>query len=190
MYKVLIADDERMVRLTLRTLIEREAEGFTVLAEAKDGEQAYRISLEARPDVIITDIRMPGLTGLELIRSLSAHKLEPEYLVVSGHDDFGYAQAAIRSGVADYLLKPIDPAYFSHALGRIAARLNSKSGRRPSRDWMWTWKGYAEQAAEAIWGLTKPILRPRRPASALTWRLKATVPKPFQTSGSITTGSC
>lgn len=159
MYKVLIADDERMVRLNLRTLIERDSEGFTVVGEAKDGEHAYQMSLELKPDLLITDIRMPGMDGLELIRSLSSRKTESEFLVVSGYGDFEYAQSALRCGVADYLLKPIDPDYFVTAMRKILTRLYQKNDKRSmSKDWMWSWKIHAERTAKSVWHLNETEL--------------------------------
>lgn len=165
MFKVLIADDERMVRLNLRTMIERDSEGFQVVSEAKDGEQALQLCLEHKPDLVITDIRMPGIAGLELIRRLSEQNLNLEYLVVSGYSDFQYAQSALRYGVADYLLKPIDHGYFLSVLRKINTRLYSKS-RKPtvSKEWVWPCKVHAEQTAKAIWHLNEPELQ-----SELDW---------------------
>ncbi|UVI29398.1 response regulator transcription factor [Paenibacillus spongiae] len=154
MYKVLIADDERMVRLNLRTMIERDSERFTVVQEAKDGEQALRMCIDIKPDLLITDIRMPELNGLDLIRSLSAHNLEFESLVVSGYDDFEYARNAFRFGVTDYLLKPIDKPYFLDVLHKIDGRLSKRTGQMGAfKDWLWSWKTYAEQTAESLWRL-------------------------------------
>ncbi|MDQ1914147.1 response regulator [Paenibacillus sp. GD4] len=156
MFKVLIADDERMVRLTLRTIIERDAENFVVIEEAKDGEQALQRSLELKPDLIVTDVRMPGLTGLELIRSLTDKQLTSEYVVVSGYGDFEYAQSALRFGVADYLLKPIDPSYFLSVLTKIHGKLQSRTSKQDlSKDWLWSWKVHAERAAKSIWHMNE-----------------------------------
>ncbi|MGZ9584904.1 response regulator transcription factor [Paenibacillus marinisediminis] len=159
MFTVLIADDERMVRMNLRTMIERDSEGFRVVSEAKDGEQALQQCIEHKPDLVITDIRMPGIEGLELIRRLSEHRLNPEYLIISGHGDFQYAQSALRYGVADFMLKPIDPSYFLSALSNINTKIHSKSlKRRSSKEWIWTWKVHAEQTAKALWHLNHTSL--------------------------------
>lgn len=178
MHTVLIADDERMVRMNLRTLIERDSGGFRVVGEAKDGEQALQECLEHEPDLIITDIRMPGIEGLELIRRLSERNLDAEFLVVSGYSDFQYAQKALRFGVADYLLKPIDPDYFHSVLDKVSARIRSKSEKRKtSRDWVWTWKVRAEHMAKALWSLNEVQMN-----SELDW-LRSMIPegdKPVQ----------
>lgn len=165
MHTVLIADDERMVRMNLRTLIERDSEGFRVVSEARDGEQALKECLEHEPDLIITDIRMPGIEGLELIRRLSERNIKAEFLVVSGYSDFQYAQKALRYGVADYLLKPIDPDYFHSVMGKLSARIRSKSEKRKvSKDWVWTWKVHAEDMAKALWSLNEEQMQ-----SELEW---------------------
>ncbi|GAA3407776.1 response regulator [Paenibacillus hodogayensis] len=159
MHKILLADDERMVRLSLRTMIERDSAGFTVVGEAHDGEQALELASELKPDLLITDIRMPGLDGLELIRSLSDGGASTEVIVVSGFGDFEYAQSALRYGVADYLLKPIDPDYLMSALRKMGSRIERKSGNSTSKQWMWTWKLDAERMAKWVWQLDDHEIR-------------------------------
>lgn len=109
MLRLLIADDEELVRRGLTALIQREAPDITIIGAAMDGCEALDVALLARPDVILTDIRMPGLSGLELIGSLRAVRPRPRCIILSGYDEFDYARRAIGLGVAGYLLKPVDP---------------------------------------------------------------------------------
>ncbi|MFK7694478.1 response regulator [Paenibacillus sp. HJGM_3] len=159
MHTVVIADDERMVRISLRTMIERDNAGFTVVGEAHDGENALRLASKMKPDLLITDIRMPGLDGLELIRSLSEEGASTEFIVVSGYSDFEYAQSALRFGVADYLLKPIDPDYMRTALRKMGSRIERKRGNAAPKQWMWTWKLDAERMAKWVWRLEEHEVR-------------------------------
>jgi two-component system response regulator YesN len=156
MFKVLIADDERMVKRTLRVLIETEIEGFAVIGEAKDGEQALRMAEESEPDLIITDVRMPVRDGLQLIQELTARQNTAEFIIISGYDDFTYAQTALRYGVADYLLKPIDPSYFISVLQKIKTRLQQKEHQPfQLKEWFWDCKTQAEKMAAFIWDLNQ-----------------------------------
>ena len=119
MYKVVIADDEYMVKVGLKALIESETEQFSVVGEAEDGEQALDIIYKEKPDLLITDIKMPVMDGLALIKEVRRKQLPIETVIISGYGEFLYAQEAIRNGAADYLLKPIDPDSMMQALNRL-----------------------------------------------------------------------
>lgn len=107
MLKVVIADDERNISKLLESLIEWEKLGFQIVGNARDGYSALKLCDELAPDFIITDIRMPGLGGMDLIREL--HRTHPEIkvIIITGYSQFQYAHQALRYGVVDYLLKPI-----------------------------------------------------------------------------------
>ena len=119
MFRLLIADDEELVRRGLTALIEREAPEIDVVETAVDGLEALELSERCRPDILLTDIRMPGLNGLDLIGRLRAAGPAPRCIVLSGYDDFEYARRAIGLDVAEYLLKPIDPDQLLGALTRV-----------------------------------------------------------------------
>lgn len=119
MFRLLIADDEELVRRGLTALIEREAPEIDVVETAVDGLEALELSERCRPDILLTDIRMPGLSGLDLIGRLRAAGPAPRCIVLSGYDDFEYARRAIGLDVAEYLLKPIDPDQLLGALARV-----------------------------------------------------------------------
>ncbi|GIP35802.1 response regulator [Paenibacillus sp. J2TS4] len=128
MLNVMLVDDERVVKKTIRSLIETETEGFRIVAEASDGREALQALECYTPDVVITDIRMPGMSGLTLMQEMSQRQTNTDFIIISGYGDFQYAQTAIRCGAADYILKPIDPDYFVAML----QQLKHKRMSRPS----------------------------------------------------------
>ncbi|EFM10755.1 two component transcriptional regulator, AraC family [Paenibacillus curdlanolyticus YK9] len=107
MRKLLIVDDERNIRLGLKAMLERQFPDRFELLFATDGTEALEAIEAAVIDIMITDIRMPGIDGLELIRRADKLDSKPETIILSGFDDFHYAKEAIRYGVNEYLLKPI-----------------------------------------------------------------------------------
>lgn len=107
MYKVLIADDEKKVCQLIKMLVEWEKLSMEVIGVANNGCEALEIIKEKNPDIVITDIRMPGLNGLEMIEEVREHRMKTKFVIISGYREFKYAQAAVRYGVNEYLLKPI-----------------------------------------------------------------------------------
>ncbi|MHB8062527.1 MAG: response regulator, partial [Ruminiclostridium sp.] len=107
MYKLLIVDDEYLIRKSLTECIDWLSFGIEVM-EANSGEKALKKIKEENLDILITDIRMPVLSGLELIKTLQRSGLHIKVIIISGYDDFGYAQEAIQLGAIGYILKPID----------------------------------------------------------------------------------
>ena len=108
MYRVIIVDDEPVIRRGLRETIEWDALGLEVAGEAADGQEALKLIREIRPEILITDIRMPEMDGLELIREVKKLDFNVKITILSGYSDYDYLKAAIRLGVDNYLLKPID----------------------------------------------------------------------------------
>lgn len=119
MLKVIIADDEPKVNLLLQKIVDWEKLGYQIAGTANDGERALQLIEEEKPDVLMTDIRMPGVDGMELIRR--AKELRPDlvFIVVSGYRQFEYAQTALKYGVTDYLLKPVNAEELTQLLIRI-----------------------------------------------------------------------
>ena len=105
MYKVIIADDDFLVRTYLKQMIDWEAHGFTIAGDAKNGKEALRLIEQERPVLVITDICMPVLDGIGLIHEMRDRGLPGHILVLSGHDDFSYVHEAMKLGIDDYLLK-------------------------------------------------------------------------------------
>lgn len=124
MHKVYFVDDDVFVRRGIQTLINWETYGFTVCGEADNGEDALDDILEMKPDLVLTDIRMPVLDGLDLIKE-TKETLEcpPYFIVISGYNDFKYAQRALRYNVKDFILKPVDQEEIQKTLLRISAMI-------------------------------------------------------------------
>jgi two-component system response regulator YesN len=152
MYKVIIVDDEYMAKLGIKTIIEQEIEGFTVVGEAEDGVQALRLMEQYDPDVIVTDIRMPIMDGLTLNRQVKGNRKKTEVIFVSGYDDFEYVREALRSGATDYLLKPIDEDVLIAVFAKIREKFQQEeTSMREQKEWLWTCKTNAERIANYLW---------------------------------------
>ena len=108
MYRVIIVDDEPVIRRGLRETIEWDSLGLEVAGEAADGAEALRLIRETEPEILITDIRMPEMDGIRLIQEVKKLDLKIKITILSGYSDYDYLKAAIRLGVDNYLLKPID----------------------------------------------------------------------------------
>lgn len=120
MLKVFLVEDEFIVRNGIKNSINWEKEGFSFVGEASDGELAYPLIKDLHPDILITDIRMPFMDGIEL--SEQVHELYPEIriIILSGYGEFTYAQKAIKIGVEEYLLKPISSAQLLESVKKVA----------------------------------------------------------------------
>lgn len=140
MYSVIIADDEYDIRQGLKQVIDWEAEGFVVVAEAEDGDEALELYRRERPNLLITDIKMPGRNGLQLARAVKELDEQAQIIILSGYDDFAYAKEAIQHGVNSYLLKPVDEDELRAVLGSIRRTLeeawSSDYERRRQERWM------------------------------------------------------
>ncbi|WP_019909423.1 response regulator transcription factor [Paenibacillus sp. HW567] len=127
MYKVVLADDETISLEGLRTLTDWEELGFEICGACENGEEALSAAAECSPDLVITDIRMPGMDGLELIKRIrQMHMEQPVFIVLSGYDEFEYARTALRYGVRHYLLKPVVEAEWEKALASITDELEAR----------------------------------------------------------------
>ena len=126
MLRVILADDEKKVILLMQKLINWQALGYEVVGVANDGLHALELVEALQPHLLITDIRMPGCDGIELIRR--ARELQPKlhFIVISGYRQFEYAQSALKYGVEDYLLKPLK----EEELSAILLRLKDKLGQQ------------------------------------------------------------
>lgn len=108
MYTILVADDEAIIREGIKYLFDYEALGYAICGEAATGDQTFEKICSLNPDVVLLDIRMPGISGLEVIRRARAQGYAGKVVIVSSYTDFKYAQEAIRYGVQNYITKPID----------------------------------------------------------------------------------
>lgn len=130
MYRLMIVDDEQRIVEGLKSLIPWQQHDFEVVGEAYDGSAAVSEALACRPDVIITDIRMPQMDGYAMIDALKEAGLDCQYIILSGYDDFEFAQDALRREVFFYLLKPIQKEELLTTLEGIKEKLTFKRQRK------------------------------------------------------------
>ncbi len=123
MFRVIIADDEKKVCQLIRMLVDWDKFGMEVVATAGDGMEVLEKIKEYKPHLIISDIRMPGLNGLEMIEKARELDKELEFIIISGHKNFDYAQTAIKFGVNAYILKPVNKEELQVALLRMRDKL-------------------------------------------------------------------
>lgn len=126
MYQVFIADDEDIILDGICSTVRWDKLGFSIVGTARDGCSAYRGVAKLRPDVILTDIRMPGMDGLQMLQRISELCYHPIIIIITGHNEFCYARKALQLGVYDYISKPIDIMELEQLLIEIAAQLDQK----------------------------------------------------------------
>jgi two-component system response regulator YesN len=123
MLKVILIDDEEIILRGLEKIIDWEANGFMIAGAFSDSEEALAKASELQPHLVIVDIEMPGLTGLELIEALQNSLPNSKFVVLSAHDQFKYAQRALQLGVFRYLLKPIDDRELLEVLCKVRSSI-------------------------------------------------------------------
>ncbi len=121
-----MAEDEHLIRNNLIKKIKELALGFEVIAAVQNGQAALKYIEESVPDLIITDIRMPLMDGLELLEHVSIDYPYIKKIIISGYDEFEYARQALRMGVFDYLLKPVKIENLSEILNKIKIELENE----------------------------------------------------------------
>lgn len=122
----MIVDDERIIREGITQLIEWDKLGLEIIGVYENGVQAYHAIMENRPDIVITDNKMPDMDGLELIELIHDQYSEIRFVILTGYDEFEFAQRAIKYGVKDYILKPCDEIEITESLRRIKQELINK----------------------------------------------------------------
>jgi two-component system response regulator YesN len=153
MVRVLVVDDEKEIRNGLMGLLPWAEWGVDEVMGADDGDTALELALQARPELIITDIRMPRMSGLQLIEELVRNKFEGSVIVISGFDDFQYAKDAFKLGVTDYLLKPISKDELAKAVAISLQRMREQRAQEQNRSMIE--QGYAQ----AIPRMREEVLR-------------------------------
>lgn len=128
--KIFLVEDEIVIRNGIKNSIEWEKEGYKFVGEASDGELAYPMILKERPDILITDIRMPFMDGLELSRLVRQELPDIRILILSGYDEFDYAKEAIRLGVTEYLLKPVSASKLLESLKGVSSLIRQEKEER------------------------------------------------------------
>lgn len=125
MYGALVVDDEKYIRRSIINRIHWKECGVEVVGEAADGREAFDMIALNQPDIVITDIRMPGTDGLRLSEKIAAEYPHIRIIIISAYNDFDYARKAIRYGVREYLLKPVAEEELETALRRLCAELEA-----------------------------------------------------------------
>ncbi len=127
MYKFLIVDDEALIREGLKYIMDWEENGFSLCGEASNGEDALSSICTLNPDLVLMDIRMPKMLGIDVVKAAREQGFNGKFIILSGYSDFKYAQEAIRHGVEYYLTKPIDEDELLEAVQSIKAGLDIES---------------------------------------------------------------
>lgn len=128
--KVFLVEDEIVVREGIKKNINWQQEGFEFAGEASDGELAYPLIQSAKPDILITDIKMPFMDGLELSRLVKKELPDIKILVLSGYNEFEYAKEAINIGITEYLVKPISGAKLLETVKKVAITIEEERQQR------------------------------------------------------------
>jgi len=130
MKKIMLVDDEILTRESIRSCVDWNAEGFIYCGDAADGEMALPLIEEWRPQIVITDIKMPFMDGLELASIVRKTYPSIKIIILSGHDEFHYAQQAIRIGVEDYCLKPVGSADLIELLQKVSKQIDAEQQQK------------------------------------------------------------
>ena len=137
MVKLFLAEDEIAMREGIKRNIPWESIGVEFCGEASDGELAWPQILEQKPDIVITDIKMPFMDGLQLAGLIRRELPDTRIVILSGYSEFEYAQEALRIGVTEYLLKPITPRQLREVIEKLAASLEEEKQKKEERiDWL------------------------------------------------------
>ncbi len=124
MYKLFLVEDEDIIRTRIRDNFDWEKYGFQFSGEAPDGEMALSLIEEVKPDIVVTDIKMPFMDGLQLSKLLKKQMPWVKIVIISGFSDFEYAKQAISVGVSEYILKPVKPTELAECLNKIKNQLD------------------------------------------------------------------
>lgn len=126
MYTIIVADDEEELRRALIEKVDWESVGFKLVGEAENGVEALELVEQLKPDLLLTDIRMPFVSGIELARQVREVHPSTQIAFLSGHDDFTYAQQAIQYNIISYMLKPISAAELTEELKKIKNKIDEQ----------------------------------------------------------------
>ena len=128
MYSLLIVDDESWIRRGIRARLQDHGFHFSAVYEAGSGAEALELMTEHRPDILLLDVKMDGMDGVEVMSRLKQMRLEPKTVVISGYSEFGFVEQAINFGARGYLLKPIDSQLFVQRIQAVIIELEQERG--------------------------------------------------------------
>jgi two-component system, response regulator YesN len=130
--RIVVVEDELRIREGLARLISRIGGDYLVVGQASDGLEGERVVMETEPDLVITDVRMPDVDGLEMLERIRARGLRPKAIVLSAFSEFSYAREALRLGVREYLLKPVKVDELRRALAAVGEELEGERTSEPA----------------------------------------------------------
>ncbi|MGI6776807.1 MAG: response regulator transcription factor [Acetivibrionales bacterium] len=136
MIKILLVDDEELIRRGLKTIIHRLDRNFRIVCEAADGNEAIKLINSYSPDIVISDIRMPGKDGLDLAKEIYEKYPQIVTVVLSGYDDFNYAKQAIKYKVFEYLLKPVETEELAVLLDKLYGEVKTRVNDRKRKEFL------------------------------------------------------
>lgn len=152
-HDVILVDDEPIIKQSLQKLIEQTSD-FHVVGVAENGKEALQLAKRYSPKLIITDIRMPIMDGLELMKIAKEYNSSVEIILLTGYAEFEFARQAVKLGAIDYLLKPIEPDLLANALDKIRAKWDAEhkqSALVTTNEWIWKCKELGNRLIELIW---------------------------------------
>lgn len=123
MLSMILVDDEEIIREGLRDCVDWASMGITISGEASNGKEALVKIKESRPDILLTDVVMPGMNGIELIQAVREEELPVAIIVLSAFENFHYIQSALRHDAADYLVKPFNEAELSLVMNKVVQQV-------------------------------------------------------------------
>lgn len=134
MYKVIVVEDETMVRRGIILTIDWAALNCVIVGEAANGEEGAKLTERLSPDIIVTDVKMPRMDGVEMIMKLREGGCRARFIILTAYSDFKYAQSALRLGVSDYLLKPLRDGDLEHAVQHVEEQMEDRKEREEEPD--------------------------------------------------------
>ncbi len=157
MIRVVIIDDEPLLVRSLQTMIERCGCGMTVVGSANDGVTGLSLIGQTCPDLVFVDVSMPVLDGLSLIGRLREEGNEVPVVILSGYQEFSYAQKAVSLGVIEYLVKPVNPMQLKTLLQKISGEIGRQRQRTLYRVLQHAIHGDADADLNAPWAQELPL---------------------------------
>ena len=131
--RLLIVEDEIRIREGIQKLLGKMRQDYDIVGEAENGEEGLRLLKELKPDIVITDIRMPKMDGLEMMTNAVKEGITSKAIVLSAYSEFEYARQAMKLGVTEYLLKPISLNDFSQALEHVELQVEKDRQEKPAK---------------------------------------------------------
>ncbi|MDC3412085.1 response regulator [Aquibacillus sp. 3ASR75-11] len=131
MFRILVVDDEGIERQAMRQILTQGLQKVEVIGEATNGREAIRLASEQKPDIVLMDIKMPGIDGVQAVKMIKKAQPDTKFIMVSAYDTFEYAREVMREGVKEYLLKPTKKKEIMDTVGRVIREIrNERMGQQ------------------------------------------------------------